>query len=80
MVHTNQETKYKIEVNMDWCKNCRVCIVFCPTGVYTENELGGPIISSPEKCTNCQLCVIRCPDFAIEVFPNVAASDGRRGL
>ena len=60
-------SKYKIEVNRKWCKNCRICIQFCPTGVYTEDELGGPIISFPDKCTNCQLCVIRCPDFAIEV-------------
>ncbi|MBI5399020.1 4Fe-4S binding protein [Candidatus Saganbacteria bacterium] len=64
-----KSAKYDISVNRAWCKNCRICISFCPTGVYTENELGGPIISFPEKCNNCQLCVIRCPDFAITVKP-----------
>ena len=70
MVHDQPEVKYCIEINRAWCKNCRICILFCPTAVYTENDLGGPIISSPEKCTNCQLCVLRCPDFAIKVTPN----------
>ena len=65
----SKEAKYDIRVNRKFCKNCRICIQFCPTGVYTEDVLGGPIISNPEKCTNCQLCVIRCPDFAIEVVP-----------
>ena len=61
--------KYDIKVNRAWCKNCRICIAYCPTAVYIEDELGGPIISQPDKCTNCQLCVIRCPDFAITVTP-----------
>lgn len=60
--------KYDIEVNRKWCKNCGICSAFCPTGVYVEDELGGPIIKFPEKCNNCQLCVLRCPDFALKVI------------
>lgn len=57
----------KIIVNKQWCKKCGICIAYCPTGVYTADELGTPIISFLQKCINCQLCVLRCPDFAIVV-------------
>ena len=66
---TSDKPKYSIEINRKWCKNCGICVKFCPTAVFTEDELGGPVVTVPAKCTNCQLCVIRCPDFAIEVEP-----------
>ncbi|OGB90484.1 hypothetical protein A2625_00860 [candidate division WOR-1 bacterium RIFCSPHIGHO2_01_FULL_53_15] len=69
MAEPENNAKYDIEVNRKFCKNCRICIQFCPTGVYTEDDLGGPIIKFPEKCNNCRLCVIRCPEFAIKVEP-----------
>ncbi|RKY83329.1 hypothetical protein DRQ09_10205 [candidate division KSB1 bacterium] len=54
----------KIEINREWCKNCGICVEFCPKNVYDfiNNE---PIVSRPENCTECDLCVVLCPDFAI---------------
>ncbi|MBI5700534.1 4Fe-4S binding protein [Candidatus Saganbacteria bacterium] len=69
MPEQKKEQKFDIKVNRSFCKNCGICIPFCPTGVYTQDELGGPVITNPEKCNNCNLCVIRCPDFAIEIKP-----------
>ncbi|OGW81223.1 MAG: hypothetical protein A3G33_05955 [Omnitrophica bacterium RIFCSPLOWO2_12_FULL_44_17] len=57
----------RVTIRYEWCKKCRICIVFCPTGVFTSDEFGAPIISHPEKCINCGLCVLRCPDFAIKL-------------
>ena len=59
----------KVTINHAWCKKCGICIAFCPTHVFTTDDFGAPIISSPEKCTNCGLCVIRCPDFTIKLEP-----------
>ena len=74
----NKKTKKKppkIIINYSWCKNCGICIAFCPRGVYTADELGAPVISHPEKCINCHLCVLRCPDFAVELKEEGAEPD-----
>jgi 2-oxoglutarate ferredoxin oxidoreductase subunit delta len=59
----------KVIVNYAWCKKCHICIGLCPSKVFTSDEFGAPIISSPEKCTNCGLCVLRCPEFTIKLEP-----------
>ena len=56
-----------ITVNEKWCKKCGICISFCPKGVFIPDDVGKPIVKSPEQCIQCMLCEIRCPDFAIEV-------------
>ena len=59
----------RVHINYSWCKKCRICIVYCPTGVFTSDQFNSPIISFPEKCINCGLCVLRCPDFAVKLEP-----------
>ena len=55
-----------IEVNIDWCKGCEICVAFCPKGVL-EMEGGKCTVARPEDCSRCMLCELRCPDFAITV-------------
>ena len=55
-----------IEVNLDWCKGCEICVAFCPARVL-EMERGRVKVARPEDCTRCLLCELRCPDFAITV-------------
>ena len=57
-----------------WCKGCRLCVEFCPTGVLGLNEAYHPIVVHPEKCTACHWCDTHCPDLAIVVTP----SEGER--
>lgn len=55
------------------CKGCRMCIYFCPRGVFETgeevNDKGFVIskVAQQEKCTKCRLCEISCPDLAILV-------------
>jgi 2-oxoglutarate ferredoxin oxidoreductase subunit delta len=56
-----------ISIQRKWCKNCSICIEFCPQKVYTPGPLDEPIISAPELCNCCRLCELRCPEFAITV-------------
>lgn len=50
-----------------WCKGCRICVEFCPTGVLAFGEEDRPVVAHPEKCTACHWCDTHCPDLAIVV-------------
>ncbi|MBW2147187.1 MAG: ferredoxin family protein [Deltaproteobacteria bacterium] len=65
-----EKTDYKrveVSVRHKWCKQCGICIEFCPGNVYDLGELGKPDPVRPELCTVCRMCEIRCPEFAITV-------------
>ncbi len=62
-----KKAKYIVAINHRWCKNCGICVAFCPRGVFESDEFGKPLIKRREECIKCMLCVIRCPDFAVTV-------------
>lgn len=65
--------KGKIEVDVDRCKGCYLCITVCPkkciekssefskTGYY-------PAKYSGDGCIACMSCARICPDLAISVY------------
>ncbi len=66
--------KGAIEVNIDRCKGCELCIPACPTNVLLmAHEVNGKgyhyaYMENPELCTGCSNCGIICPDGAITVY------------
>jgi len=67
-----------------WCKGCGLCYEFCPTGVFTSDRTGRPVVSHPDKCISCYLCEKLCPDMAITVYKerkgkSADAPDGTAG-
>jgi len=50
-----------------WCKECGICIAFCPHGVLGSADDGSTIVVKPDECTACRWCEFHCPDFAITV-------------
>lgn len=50
-----------------WCKGCRLCVEFCPTGVLAFDAGERPVVVKPENCTACRWCATHCPDLAIVV-------------
>ena len=66
---------YKLRINEDLCKSCRLCVEFCPKAVLEMtsdrlNSKGVPFaeVVRPDQCIGCQVCTIICPDAAIELF------------
>lgn len=57
----------KLFIQRQWCKGCRVCVVFCPKEVLAIDGEDKVYAKNPEKCIYCGLCERRCPDLAIEV-------------
>jgi 2-oxoglutarate ferredoxin oxidoreductase subunit delta len=50
-----------------FCKGCRICVEFCPTGTLDLDDRFKITVRNPEKCIACRMCELRCPDAAIFV-------------
>jgi len=72
-LNTEKKTLGKVHIIKDRCKQCGICIEFCPTGVLAFSEdfnkkgFHYSIPVHPESCINCKNCELMCPDFAIYV-------------
>ena len=55
-----------VEVLPGFCKDCGLCIDYCPTGELASHD-GAVRVTEIANCTACEQCELRCPDFAIRV-------------
>jgi 2-oxoglutarate ferredoxin oxidoreductase subunit delta len=62
-----QAPESKVLFHLAWCKNCRICVDFCPTHALEMGARDYPYLAYPDKCTECGMCEVRCPDFVITV-------------
>ncbi len=60
-----ENEKVTIALRNTWCKQCMICVEFCPTDALTVN--GDKLKINVDACKVCMLCELRCPDFAIRV-------------
>ena len=64
----------KIIISRELCKECGLCIHFCPKKVIVQSgKLNAAGYQSAEfkddgECTGCAICAIVCPEVAIEVY------------
>ena len=64
-----------IEIVLDWCKGCDICIKRCPTDALEKSDalnkrgVYPPKLKEENECNFCRLCELLCPDFAIAVIP-----------
>ncbi|MEA3505742.1 MAG: 4Fe-4S dicluster domain-containing protein [Bacteroidota bacterium] len=65
--------KGDIEVDIEKCKGCEVCIDVCPTKTIAMskevNSKGYHYMQNVnDACTGCTNCAVVCPDGVITVF------------
>ncbi len=72
---TTQTKRFRVQIDADRCKGCKLCVDFCPKDVIemtTEqlNAKGVPFAECvrPDQCIGCMSCAVICPDAAIELF------------
>ena len=64
-----QKPAVEVVIKSEWCKNCGICIEFCPKNVF-DHGLYRPKIARPENCSACGMCIVRCPDYALSGHKN----------
>lgn len=62
-----RKKSYSVSFYHDWCKQCGLCMTFCPKKIIKADKHGNPEIIDDDRCTGCRFCEMHCPDFAITV-------------
>ena len=61
-----------VEIDIDLCKGCALCVLFCPPGVLSlSDDLNAQGYRYPlleDGCTGCENCYHVCPDFVFRVY------------
>jgi len=63
--------KYDVHFFHAWCKQCGLCMAFCPRKIIKADKNGHPQIIDADRCSGCRFCEMHCPDFAISVDTRV---------
>ncbi len=62
----------RIDVDLDTCNSCKVCVDACFQDVFRwDAKENKPVAAYPEDCVTCYACEIACPVRAIEVVPTI---------
>ena len=56
-----------IEIDMDRCNRCGICVDMCPMDVLRMGSQGSPFMRYPDDCWYCDVCVFVCPRQALEI-------------
>lgn len=67
-----------VDISVEGCKGCGLCIESCPTKCLEMNTsdtnsygLHYAVLALEEKCIACQNCAVICPDAAITVYKKI---------
>lgn len=58
---------FTVVVIPERCKECGICIAFCPQKNLSAGQDGRPVVIDAKRCTGCRQCEYYCPDFAVRV-------------
>lgn len=68
-----RKVKGKVEINIERCKGCELCIHECKENALTLGSVINKksyryVVADNELCTGCTNCALVCPDAVITVY------------
>lgn len=57
----------KVTIEAPMCKQCGICVAFCPKDVLKADAEGNVSVADPAACSGCLMCELLCPELAINV-------------
>jgi ferredoxin len=63
-----------VEVDVDHCTGCGLCVDVCPAGALALAET---VAVEPRRCSGCGLCVGACPAGALALVTRLAGAPVR---
>lgn len=62
----------KVTVREERCKECGICVNFCPKDAISFNDeisMTGyrPVVVDQDLCIACGICYSMCPDWVFEI-------------
>lgn len=65
--------RYKVEINKQRCKGCRLCVFFCPVKHLELSEdlnnrgVRFAVAKEGAECIGCGFCFVICPDVCVKI-------------
>ncbi|MDP2930946.1 MAG: 4Fe-4S binding protein [Chloroflexota bacterium] len=56
-----------VTIDQAVCKQCGICVAFCPKDVLVADKEGQVEVAYLEECSGCLMCELLCPELAINV-------------
>ena len=73
MKHKYLKNVVTLELDIEKCKGCGMCVTVCPHRVFAMHE-GKAAITDRNACMECGACARNCPAEAIEVASGVGCA------
>ena len=67
-----------IEIDIDDCIGCGMCVRCCPCGTLTVDKLAGTWSIDRFDCIACGYCVVKCPKKCLHMIPGYQTPDGAK--
>ena len=58
---------YSVSVDEAMCKQCGICVEFCPLKVLSAKNDGNIEVVKQDTCSGCLFCELLCPELAINI-------------
>ena len=73
-----ERSRGHIEISIDDCIGCGMCVRACPCGTLSVDKLKGTWTIDRFDCIACGYCVEKCPKKCLTVVPGYQTPDGEK--
>lgn len=73
-----ERTRGHIQISIDDCIGCGMCVRSCPTGCLSVDKKAGTWTINRFDCIACGACAQKCPKKCLEVVPGYQTPGGEK--